>query len=247
MNRTSELLNTLKHYLKAKGMTYRQLGVEMDLSETSVKRLFSKKTFSLKRVEDICKIIEIDLYDLVMMSRQKNQQQPHKLTVEQEAALAEDSTLCTFFYFLVNGWSLALINEEYNISEHEATGLLLRLDRMGLIELYPENRFKLLISANVFWRKNGPLWNQYLKVIKADFFNHPFDTPNSRIEFNPGQLSDASLKIILKKIDGLVKQFNELAELDTALPLKNRFSTGFIIGFRPWVFSMISDLKKNRD
>ena len=49
MSQTSSLIETLKKYLKARGITYRMLAEEMGLSEASVKRLFSKHGFSLQR------------------------------------------------------------------------------------------------------------------------------------------------------------------------------------------------------
>ncbi len=246
MSQTAELLDTLKQYLKAKNITYRKLGQELGLSETSIKRLFSEKSFSLKRLEAVCKVLDLDIYDLALMARRKQQRSTNSLTLEQERILVKDERLLAFLYFLINGWPLSLITEMYDITTQEATRLLIQLDRLKLIELHPENRFRLLVSKNAFWRKHGPLWKHYQEKIFNDFIRHPFDQPNDRLEFSPGQLSEASLKIILKKIDDLVRQFNELAEMDAALPLKGRYSTGLVIGFRPWVFTLFAELRKPR-
>lgn len=245
MSQTTELLDTLKQYLKAKNITYRRLAQEIGLSETSIKRLFSEESFSLRRLEEVCKILDLDIYDLSLMARRKRQRSTNSLSIEQERILVGDERLLTFLYFLINGWPLSLITEQYDITEQEATRLLIKLDRLKLIELYPENRFRLLVSKNIFWRKHGPLWKHYQKKVFEDFIRHPFDQPNDRLEFSPGQLSEASLRLILKKIDELVRQFNELAEMDADLPLKGRYSTGLVIGFRPWVFSMIADLRRS--
>ena len=246
MNQTVEILEVLKKYLKAKGMTYRQLAAEMGMSETSVKRLFSQQTVSLKRLEEVCGILDLELYDLSLMARQQSRNAANVLTLDQEKALADDPKLMALFYFLINGWSVAHIVVEYTITEEEITRLLIRLDRLGLIELHPNNRVRLLVTQNIFWRKNGPLWTLHFKTILADFMNHPFDLPNDRLLFSPGVLSEASLKTILKKIDGLFRQFNALAEMDAALPLKGRYSAGLFIEFRPWVFSMLADLRKQK-
>ena len=58
--RTSTLISTLKATLKARDLTYGELGSRIGLSEASVKRLFSEETFTLKRVEEICNVLEID-------------------------------------------------------------------------------------------------------------------------------------------------------------------------------------------
>lgn len=246
MNRTATLLETLKKYLKAKGMTYKQLAAEMKLSEASVKRMFSKQRFSLSRLEEICRILDIDFYDLVLMDKQRNQRTADMLTIEQEENLLKDDKLWIFLYFLLNGWSVSLIIEEYKYSESEAVRMLGKLERLGLLEVHPYNRVRLLIPTNVFWQNNGPLWQATHQMFIDDFMDSSFDLPNERLVFSPGQFSEASLKIIRKKIENLVKEYNQLAEMDSTLPIKGRHSTGLFIGFRPWVYSVIADLRRRR-
>jgi DNA-binding Xre family transcriptional regulator len=246
MSQTSRLVETLKKYLKARGITYRMLAEEMGLSETSVKRLFSKHGFSLQRLEEVCEILDLDFFDLATMMKQSDRTLQSVLSVEQEEALAEDPKLMLFLYFLVNGWPLSRITTEYEIAEKEATAYLFKLDRLGLIELHPGNKIRLLVSDNAFWRKGGPFADRYHEKMTDDFLDHDFDQLGARLQFSAGQLSDASLKLVLKKVDALIRQFNELADMDTCLPLEARRSTGLFIGFRPWVFTMISDLRRQK-
>ena len=53
MDQTAKLLDTLKAYLKSRDITYRNLAQRLKLSESSIKRVFSEKTLSLKRLERI--------------------------------------------------------------------------------------------------------------------------------------------------------------------------------------------------
>ena len=244
MNRTTDLIKTLKQYLKAKGITYKQLAEEMELSEASVKRLFSKHTFSLSRLEDVCRILDIDFYDLVLMDKERSRKTMKKLTIEQEQILITDEKLLIFMYFLINGWTVSLIIEEYEYTEIEAVKMLTKLEKLGVLELHPNNHVRMLISKNEFWQTNGPLWRAYRNIFTNDFIDGSFGLPNERLVFTPGQFSEASLKIIRKKIDNLIKEYNRLAEMDAALPLKGRHSTGLLIGFRPWVFTGIADLHR---
>ena len=79
-----------------------------------------------------------------------------------------------------------------------------------------------------------------------DFMQSQFNHPNEYLVFAPGQFSRASLRIIRKKIDNLIKEYNQLAEMDATLPIKGRYSTGLLIGFRPWVFTMIANLRRKK-
>ena len=73
---------------------------------------------------------------------------------------------------------------------------------------------------------------------------HDFSLSNEKLVFTTGQFTGKSLDIIEKKLKDLIKTFNRLAEEDSAFPLKERRSTGLFIAFRPWVFSLISGLRR---
>lgn len=244
MNRTATLIETLRQYLKARGMTYRMLAEELQLSEAAVKRMFSKQAFSLARLEEVCSVLDIDFYDLVIMDRQRNRELIQSLTREQEAALEEDEKLGYLLYFLTNGWSVNQVVREFEYSEAEAISMLLRLEKIGLLEVHPNNRVKLLVSANVYWQSDGEIRKQIHQDFVDDFLGEPFSHPRARLIFSPGQFSAASLKIIRKKVDNLIREYNQLADMDSALPIKGRHSTGMLIGFRPWVFTRIASLRR---
>ena len=243
MSQTSQLLNTLKKCLKAKGISYRQLARELNLSEASIKRLFSDQSFTLKRVEEICTLLNLNFLDLARISTDADAG-PSVLTVSQESALAENPKLLVFFYLLLSGRTPASIVADYSISEPESLRFLLELDRLKLIELYPENRVRFLTQQTIVWRKDGPIRDTYEKKIKEEFLNAPFDSADERLRFENGKLSDASHSVMLKKLDRLLKEFNELTEIDKALPQKKSHNTGLMIAFRPWVFSLLDAYKR---
>lgn len=244
MSLSTTLLGTLKRYLKVKGMTYRMLADEMQLSEAAVKRMFSKKAFSLVRLEQVCSVLDIDFYDLVVMDRQRNRSAAESLTREQEEVLERNEKLGFLLYFLSNGWSVEQVTEEFEYSEPEVVRMLGTLEELGLLEVHPNNRIKLLASANAYWQVAGSIRKEIHQAFVTDFLEDSFNHPSARMIFSPGQFSGASLKIIQRKVDNLIKEYNQLAEMDSALPIKGRYSTGMLIGFRPWVFTRIANLRR---
>ena len=243
MSQTTQLLNTLKKCLKAKGLTYRQLGEVMNLSEASIKRLFSEQTFSLKRLEEICNILDLNFYDLAKISADA-ETGPSILTVHQETILSETPKLLVFFYLLLNGRSPESIIKDYRISADESLKFLLELDRLKLIELHPDNKVRLLTQKNITWRKGGPIRAKYESLITEEFLNAPYDQAEERLRFETGKLSDGSQSVMLKKIDRLFKEYIELTEIDKALPQEKSHNTGLMIAFRPWIFSILDEYKK---
>lgn len=243
MSQTRQLLDTLKKCLKAKGITYGHIARELNLSEASIKRLFSAHTFSLKRLEEICNLIDLNFYDLAKISVNA-ETGPSVLTWEQENTLSEDPKLLVFFYLLLNGREAGSIIRDYNISEQEWLRLLLELDKLKLIELYPDNRVRLLTQKNIAWRKGGPVMKKYESIVKKEFLNAQFDQMDERQRFETGKLSEGSRSVMLKKIDRLIKEYYELIEIDKALPQEKSRNTGLMISFRPWVFSLVNEFKR---
>ena len=50
----TRIINSLKRLMKSRQITYRELGRRIRLSEASVKRIFSRATLTLARLDDIC-------------------------------------------------------------------------------------------------------------------------------------------------------------------------------------------------
>ena len=88
MAQSSELVKALKAQLKVCGVKYADVADKLDLSEASVKRLFSEESFTLKRLDQVCELLEIDISDLLEIARQSSQ--IRSLTREQEQEIVSD-------------------------------------------------------------------------------------------------------------------------------------------------------------
>ena len=147
MAQATRLVHEIKSQLKVRGITYRELAQELELSESAVKQMFSSGNMTLARLDKICEILSMDLGDLVQAS-DSAARQLQRLTAVQEAELISDPKLLLTAYCLVNHWTFADILERYQLTEVEGIRYLARLDRMKLIELLPGNRVKPLIASN---------------------------------------------------------------------------------------------------
>ena len=243
MNQTAQLIDTLKKFLKARGLTYRDVALRLDLSEASIKRLFSEKNISLKRFEEICDLIDTNIYDIAKISINA-QSAPRMLSLEQEIKLSEDAGLFVFYYLLLSGRDPASIVADYKISEAGSLRFMLELDKIELIELHPGNRIRLLSGKNIAWRRNGPIEQRYKQQIKDELLNAAFDGSDENLRFETGKLSNVSRATMVKKIDRLFKEYYELTEIDKVLPAEKIENTGLIVAFRPWVFSMLDAYKR---
>ena len=63
------------------------------------------------------------------------------------------------------------------------------------------------------------------------------------LHFRSAELSDASIRILVRKLEQLARDFAELATLDVGLPAREKKNVAMLAAFRPWVFSMFQGLR----
>ncbi|TNE85294.1 MAG: XRE family transcriptional regulator [Gammaproteobacteria bacterium] len=243
MLQTSALVDTLKQQLKASGKTYADIATNLDLSEASVKRLFSERNFTLQRLEIICDAIGISFFQLVeKMSHQ--QQSLTQLTLDQEREVANDVVLLLIAVSVINGFCFEDLVRQYKISETECIQKLAQLDRLKLIELLPGNRIRLLVSPNFNWLPNGPIQKFFQDKVEQDFFSSRFDKQNEKLLVLNAVLSPAANAELQRKMQTLAHDFNTIMKRDAQLPLSERKGTTMVLALRQWQYSLFKHLRK---
>ena len=168
MSRTSDLTEALKRVLKQAGLTYADAANALGLSEASVKRLFKEQSFSVERMEKVCELAGADLLELVR-TVDDVKQQVLELTDEQERELAGNLPLFVAAICVLNRYRFDDVLLEYDIGPLELQRLFAGLDRLGIIELLPENRYRLRVSRDFRWRKNGPIERYFVSSVLNSF------------------------------------------------------------------------------
>lgn len=243
MNETQRMLETLKRCLRARGMSYGRLGRALGLSESSVKRLFSDKSFSVARLERVCRAIDMSIADLSRLAAGETATEAPKgftLTLEQERTLAGHSSLLAFFYLLLNGHSVEVVAERLSLSERASRNFLSKLAAAGLIETRGRQQIRLNARLPLAWRPDGPVRKLYERQVRAEFLRSEFSGKHEALSFHSAELSPASARILMRKLDKLAADFADLAALDVALPSRDKMSVAMLLATRPWVFSMFS-------
>ena len=240
---TDQLLDALKRVLKSRRVTYSELALRIGLSEASVKRLFSQQTFTLARLQQVLKALDMDFFELAKLARGAGDA-PQEMSEEQEQALASEPNLMGVFYLLFNDWQPAQILARYELTEAELTRWLTKLDRLQLIDLMPGNRVKLKVSRHLRLKPSGAIRAKHGQRTMTDFLAVEFDRHGGHFLFEFRDISPASFAVMQRKIDRLAAEFNELAELDSTLPPEQRQSIGLALGMRPWRIGQVTGLKE---
>jgi transcriptional regulator with XRE-family HTH domain len=211
MNQTNQIYDELKLLLKAAGLTYGDVARHLDVSNASVKRLFSEQTMSLQRIEAVAELLNMTLGEVVS-SAESREEQINVLSAEQEQALVDDISLLIVGVCVTNRWSFDTILNHYTIDEHELIQLMVRLDKLGIIELLPGNRYRLRVSRNFRWRTNGPLQTFFFKTVLPDFFRVQQDEDKSYFRFLWGLSGASDMTEIRQRIDRLASEFVDVTE-----------------------------------
>ncbi len=227
------LVDALKRVLKARGLTYADIAAGLGLSEASVKRIFSRRDFTLVRVDEICRIAGVDFADL---ARAASEDRPGaaSLTLEQETAIVSEPKLLLVALCAVNNWTFDEIVATYALSVAECTRLLVRLDRLRIVELAPGNRIRPMISRTFSWRPGGPIQRYFHARIQDEYLASRFDRPDELFVFVSGMLSHASSAELIARLRRVARDFAEQHRDDLRLPLAQRFGTSLLIAMRPW-------------
>jgi transcriptional regulator with XRE-family HTH domain len=229
----SSLVDALKRMLKGQGLTYADLAAALDLSEASIKRMFSRRDFTLQRLEDICRMAGIDFADLARAAADANVG-VSQLTVEQEQEIVSDPKLLLVALCAMNNWTLEQIVATYQLSQAECIRCLLRLDRRHIIELLPGNRIRPLISRTFSWRPDGPIQRYFRSRIEAEYLSSKFDGAGELFVFVSGMLSRTSTTALIAQLRRVAREFAERHRDDLSLPFAQRFGTSLLVAMRPW-------------
>jgi DNA-binding Xre family transcriptional regulator len=242
----TELVDSLKRLLKARGITYAGLARELGISEATVKRMFSRGTINLRRLDEICQTLDVGLAELAIESR-SGREPLAELSAEQEQALVDDPQLMLALYLVLNRWQQAEVLERYRWTLPQWTLLLARLDGLGVIELLPGNRTRPRTQRNFRWRREGPMQRFFQKRLLPDFFDRPFDGERERLLLLSGMVTAASAEQIDRRLHELAEEFDLLMEQDAKRPAAERVGVSLVLGKRPWSLALFGGLRKGSE
>ncbi len=243
MAQTKQIVETLKQELKAQGFNYKDVADKLDLSEASVKRLFSERSFTLDRLEQICELLQLEISDLIHQM-EKNIDLTEQLTLEQETRLVSNVKLMLMAHFLMNKLTFEEIINLYDISEHEGFQLLAELDRMKIIEVQPGNRVRLMIAKNFSLIPGGPIQQFYERTVQAEFFASHFNGRGEYRVYVSGMFSRDANAEIIRRIKQLAENAHDLRQDSESLPLPERYGCSLIMAIRPWEVKVFDELRR---
>lgn len=233
MARTTALVESLKRELRARCITYAAVARRLGMSEASVKRMFSRREFTLSRLDAICELAGMEFSDLARTLAAPDAV-ISRLSYEQEKEFVDNHRLMAVALATLNHWSFEQIVSFYDIDEAECTRLLARLDRLKFIELLPNNRIRLLVSRAFSWIPDGPIQRFFKQQGHGDFFDSRFDGDAELLLLANAALSRSSISALLARLRKTAAEFSAMRSDDAALPSSERAPITLLLAARPW-------------
>ena len=245
MTTTTGLVEVLKRELRSRGITYAQVARKLSLSEASVKRMFSRRNFTLKRLDQVCQLTQGEFSDLAQ-ALAREEKLLSRLSLEQEKEIASSIKLFLVAVCVLNHVDPDQIVALYDISKPECIQLLVKLDRVGFIRLLPNNRIRLMVSRDFTWLPDGPIQRFFKQHAHSDFFRSSFDRTDEHMVAVNGMLSRASSAVIIERLKRTAREFSELHNNDLKLPPSERSAMSLLVAIRHWELQAFVDLRRKK-
>lgn len=244
MNQKSRILQAIRLRLKALNMTYATLGEKLGISEVTVKRYFSEERMTLDTLDDICRVLDVEITELLNDRRETLKDQKQTFTYEQEEFLAQDDLNAIVFFKIARGYSFAELFVNADDMERQSTLQILRnLESLSLIDFKSQKELKAMVSSSAAIHPTGPIWRKYSKNGALHYFNTDFTRENEFFRMSIGRLSKETISEIQRKFDGLQDQIlDQLALQKKSAIKKNDPFMWFISSFRPMSGSMMETI-----
>jgi hypothetical protein len=243
MSSTLDLVAALKAELRLAGITYAALARELGLAESSVKRIFAKGDMPLSRIDEVLGVLKMDFAELA--ARVVHAQPLRKeLTLAQEKAVVADRKLLLMAISVLSQWTFEQVLATYTLSEAEGVACLTQLDRLGIIELRPMNRYRLKVDKTFRWRPHGPVMAYFREHVVDDYFGGGFDGDGEMLMLVHGQIGKSLAGTFVERLQRLGQDFALQHLADQKLPPDRKQPYTLVVGMRSWLFTAFRDLKR---
>jgi transcriptional regulator with XRE-family HTH domain len=225
---------------KAKGihLTQRSVALKLGVSLPTVKRWWAGKGVSVDILNRLCSLLGVSLSQLFLEIEGSASKYVYSLT--QEKMLVDNPRVLALFDLLVSGETTHSIQRKYSLSPKEMFPMLLKLDRVGLIELHEHNKIKLKRHGEPQWIVGGPLSKKYRKRMIDSFLG---DHPKTEVSFHIHDYLPEDVILLrgkFRELENLMHACNARAKMQT----EEKISYGSYLCLRSFAWDLRGTLNK---
>ena len=243
MSTTQDLVNALKSELRAAGVTYADLADALGMSESSVKRVFAKSDMPLSRIDEMLRVLRWISPSWRARSPTRSRCRASSPSSRRPPS-SPTASLLLLAICCLSQWSFEAMTKEYAFSDAECIKYLAQLDRLGIIELRPLNRYRLKLAKGFRWLPHGPVMTYFREHVAADYLSGGFDGEGELIMLVHGEITPSLAASLVERLRRVGQDFAQAHLADQRLPDEQRTPYTLLVGMRTWLFAAFRDLKR---
>ena len=162
----------------------------------------------LSRIDEICRVLKVDFAEL---AERVADMQPlvTGLSEAQENAVVADKKLWLVAICVLSQWTLEQIASSYRLSPAECIKYLTQLDRIGIIELKPLNRYRLKLAKTFRWRPHGAVMYDFRDNALLDYFSSGFEGDDEGLLLAHGLISRGLAPSFMERMQRVSQDFTQ--------------------------------------
>ena len=104
-----------------------------------------------------------------------------------------------------------------------------------------------MIARNFEWIPDGPIQQFFESRVQSEFLNSSFNGAGELRVFVSGIISRSANAEIIRKMQRLAREMDDLTIESESLPLDQRFGTSLMMAIRPWEIKVFEALRRAED
>jgi hypothetical protein len=145
---------------------------------------------------------------------------------------------------VLSQWTLDQVAAAYRLTQAECVKYFVQLDRIGIIELKPLNRYRLKLAKTFRWRPHGPVMNYFRENALLDYFSGGFDGVGEGVLLVHGSISRSLASSFLDRMQRVAHDFAQQHQADQRLAEKDKEGYTLLLAMRSWEFEAFTALRR---
>ncbi len=121
---------------------------------------------------------------------------------------------------------------------------LAQLDRIGIIDLRPGNRYRLKVAKGFRWLPQGPVMSFFRKEVLHDYFAGGFDGESEMLMVVHGEIGRGLANSFRERLMRIGQDFSNQHLADQKLPPDQRRPYTIVIGMRSWLMAALAEMQR---